>query len=56
MDNIFFINFSDDLITQDFSKRDEPHDPYLTAYPAIAGGAAIDQLRGRREFYKAGVI
>jgi len=22
----------------------------LTAYPAIAGGAAKDQLRGRREF------
>ena len=23
---------------------------FLTAYPAIAGGAAKDQLRGRREF------
>ena len=29
--------------------------PYLTAYPASVGGAAKDQLRGRREFVdKAG--
>jgi len=35
----------------------ESHISYLTAYPAIAGGAAKDQLRGRREFvYKADVF
>lgn len=30
--------------------------PILTAYPAIARGAAKDQLRGRREFFPNGLF